>query len=165
MAGRRVFFSFHYEKDIWRASNVRNSGTIDAKARAGFSDASLWEKAKKQGDREIRRMISTGLEGTSVTVVLIGTETANRPWVDHEIRESIERGNGLLGIRIHGIKDQDGRKSSRGSVPDALLEGNYPVHDWDRAQVGKWIERAAIDAGKPCLSHQKLKCWQCKWWW
>jgi hypothetical protein len=165
MAGRRVFFSFHYERDIWRASNVRQSGAIDAKARAGFSDASLWEKAKKQGDQEIRHLINVGLEGTSVTAVLIGTETANRPWINYEIRESIKRGNGLLGIRIHGIKDQDGRTSARGSAPDALLEGNYSVHDWDRAQVGKWIERAAIDIGKPCLSHQKFKCWQCKWWW
>lgn len=96
-------------------------------------------------------MINTGLEGTSVTVVLIGAETANGPWVDYEIRESIKRGNGLLGIRIHGIKDQDGRRSARGSVPDALLEGNYSVHDWDRAQVGRWIERAAIDVGKELL--------------
>lgn len=165
MAGRRVFFSFHYERDIWRASNVRQSGAIDAKARAGFSDASLWEKTKKQGDQEIRHLINVGLEGTSVTVVLIGAETANRPWINYEIRESIKRGNGLLGIRIHGIKDQDGRRSARGSVPDALREGNYSVHNWDRAQIGRWIEHAAINAGKPCLSHQELKCWQCRRWW
>lgn len=164
MAGRRVFFSFHYEKDIWRASNVRQSGAIDAKARTGFSDASLWEKAKKQGDQEIRHLINVGLEGTSVTAVLIGAETANRPWINYEIRESIKRGNGLLGIRIHGIKDQDGKRSARGSLPDALREGNYSVHNWDRDQIGSWIERAAIKAGKPCLSHQQLKCWPCRWW-
>lgn len=48
MAGRRAFFSFHYERDIWRASNVRQSGAINARARAGFSDASLWEKVKNK---------------------------------------------------------------------------------------------------------------------
>jgi len=166
MAGRRVFFSFHYETDIWRASNVRKSGALDAVARAGFSDGSLWEKAKKEGDSEIRRLIQAGLHGTSVTAVLIGAETANRSWVDYEIRESIKRGNGLLGIRINGIKDQDGRRSARGPVPSALREGGYSLHDWDRAQVGRWIERAAIDAGKPCLAHARLNCWQCKlWWW
>ena len=164
MSGRRVFFSFHYERDIWRASNVRNSNEFDSAAHAGFSDASLWERAKKQGEPEIRRLIQAGLHGTSVTAVLIGAETANRPWVDYEIGESIKRGNGLLGIRIHGIKDQDGRRSARGPVPFALREGGHSVHDWNRAQVGRWIERAAISAGKPCLAHQQLKCWQCKWW-
>jgi hypothetical protein len=33
MAGRRVYFSFHYDNDIWRASNVRNSARFDAVAR------------------------------------------------------------------------------------------------------------------------------------
>lgn len=164
MSGRRVFFSFHYEGDIWRASNVRKSGSIDAAARAGFSDASLWEKVKRKGEPEIRRHIQAGLQGTSVTAVLIGADTANRSWVDYEIRESIERGNGLLGIRIHGIKDQYGRRSARGAVPSALREGGDSVHDWNRAQVGRWIERAAIESGKPCLSHQQMNCWQCKWW-
>jgi hypothetical protein len=28
MPGRRVFFSFHYEQDVWRATNVRNSGKL-----------------------------------------------------------------------------------------------------------------------------------------
>ena len=165
MAGRRVFFSFHYERDIWRASNVRQSGAIDAKARAGFSDASLWEKIKKESNEKIRKIIHEGLDGTSVTVVLIGEETANRPWVNYEIQESIKRGNGLLGIRIHGIKDQNGNKSTRGSVPNALQENSYAVHDWDRTHIGKWIERAAINAGKPCLLHQQLKCLLCKYWW
>jgi hypothetical protein len=43
-------------------------------------------------------MILKHLENTSVTVVLIGTETANRPWVKYEIEQSIARKNGLLGV-------------------------------------------------------------------
>jgi len=166
MSGRRVFFSFHYENDIWRASNVRKVGVIDATARAGFSDASLWEEAKNKGDQEIRRLIGEGLAGTSVTVVLIGSETASRPWVAYEIQESIKRGNGLLGIRIHRIKNSDGKRSLRGSTPKALRKGRYPVYDWNRSQCGRWIEQAAIKSGKPCLAHQQENCWQCKlWWW
>jgi MTH538 TIR-like domain (DUF1863) len=45
---RRVFFSFHYERDIWRASIVRNSWvTKPDRQAAGFFDASIWEEAKK----------------------------------------------------------------------------------------------------------------------
>jgi MTH538 TIR-like domain (DUF1863) len=114
MAGRRVFFSFHYKDDVWRASNARNAGQFDARAAAGWSDASLWEETKKKGPAAIRCLIDGGLEGTSVTAVLIGTHTAERNWVTYEIEKSIERGNGLLGVRIHNMKDQDGRRSGRG---------------------------------------------------
>ena len=165
-SGRRVFFSFHYEEDIWRASNVRMSGEFDARARVGWDDASLWEEAKRKGPAEIRRLIDAGLKGTSVTAVLIGTETASRPWVKYEIEKSVERGNGLLGIRIHSIKDRDGKHSRRGSVPDGLHGNGYRVYEWNARALGRWVEHAAIDAGKPCLAHERKQCAMCRWlWW
>ncbi len=97
---RRVFFSFHYERDIWRSSIVRNSWlTHPDREAAGFWDASLWEETKLRGDAAIQRLIDAGLEYTSVTAVLIGSETADRRWVQYELRKSYERGNGLLGSR------------------------------------------------------------------
>lgn len=165
-SGRRTFFSFHYEQDIWRATNVRNAGKVDATAAAGWNDASLWEAAKRKGRVEIERLIDAGLKGTSVTAVLIGAETASRPWVTYEIEKSIARGNGLLGVRINGIKDQDGKRSRRGPVSKALSAGGYPVYDWSRSSFGRWVEQAAIAAGKPCLRHQNTQCFTCRWlWW
>ena len=93
---RKVFFSFHYERDIWRTNVVRNSGVVEGSAAAGFYDASLWEEAKKKGDADVKKLIDKGLIGTSVTVVLIGAETSSRKFVDYEIEQSIARGNGLL---------------------------------------------------------------------
>jgi hypothetical protein len=162
VAGRRVFFSFYYKDDVWRASNIRNAGQFDAVAAAGWRDASLWEEAQNKGDAAIRRLIDTGLSGTSVTAVLIGSNTASRRWVDYEISESVERGNGLLGVRIHNVKDQYGRKSNRGEVPKLLFNGRYPVRDWDASGFGRWVERAAIDAGKLCLKHRQQGCLICK---
>jgi hypothetical protein len=72
---------------------------------AGFFDGSLEEKAKKEGDEVVRRMINGGLDGCSVLCVLVGTETYTRRWVDYEIFESIELGMAVLGIRIHQISD------------------------------------------------------------
>jgi MTH538 TIR-like domain (DUF1863) len=166
MPGRRVFFSFHYEQAIWRASNVRNTGKVDATAAAGWDDASLWEEAKQKGDSAIKRLIDDGLNGNSVTAVLIGAETARRPWVTYEIEKSIERGNGLLGVRIHNIKDQGGFRSRRGKVPGALSTGNYRIYDWNRASFGRCVEHAALDAGGNCLSHDRKQCFICRWlWW
>jgi hypothetical protein len=164
MPGRRTFFSFHYEQDIWRATNVRNAEKVDATAAAGWDDASLWEEAKRKGKTDIERLIDAGLKGSSVTAVLIGADTASRPWVLYEIEKSIERGNGLLGVRIHGIKDQDGKRSHRGSVPKAL--SGYPIYDWNRSSFGRWVEHAAISADKPCIKHQTKQCFTCRWlWW
>lgn len=82
---RRVFFSFHYERDIWRAGVVRNSWrTKPDREAAGFFDASIWEEAKKKGDAAIRRMIDDALKNTSVTAVLIGNQTANRDYVNSQ---------------------------------------------------------------------------------
>ena len=113
---RKVFFSFHYERDIWRTNVVRNSGIVEGSSAAGFHDASLWEEAKKKGDADVKKLIDKGLAGTSVTVVLIGAETASRKFVDYEIEQSIACGNGLLGIYISGIKDQKGNTDTQGSA-------------------------------------------------
>ena len=53
-------------------------------------------------------MINRNLRNTSMTVVPIVKETANRPWVRYEIKKSIEQNNSLLGIRVHHLKNQDG---------------------------------------------------------
>ncbi len=145
---RRVFFSFHYEMDVWRASIVRNSGVVEGSAAAGFQDASLWEEAKKKGDAMIQRMIDTALNGTTVTAVLIGAETSSRLWVDYEIRKSVERGNGLLGIYVEQIKGSDGRTSYRGAVPSRLMSAGAPVYEWNGSNFGGWVEAAARKAGR-----------------
>jgi hypothetical protein len=140
---RNVFFSFHYQRDIWRANVVRNSGVVIGESAAGFRDASLWEEAKRKGDNAIKALIDEGLKGTTVTAVLIGAETANRKYVNYEIEKSIQRGNGLLGLRIHNIKDRNGNTDSMGTVPAKLSEGGYSTYTWTNAEdFAKWVVAA-----------------------
>ncbi len=161
---RRVFFSFHYERDIWRASQIRNSWvTKPNRESAGFWDSASWEAAKKIGEDAIERWINNQLHGTSVTVVLIGTETSERKYVKYEIKRSYEIGNGMLGIYIHNMKDQFGRTDVKGKNPfdNWYLNRNghiiyfsslYHTYDWvyDRGykNIGDWIEKAARDVGR-----------------
>ncbi|MBW2063206.1 MAG: TIR domain-containing protein [Deltaproteobacteria bacterium] len=100
---RRVYFSFKYKQDVSRAMVVRNSWVTQGKEVAGFIDAADFEELKKKGDDAIRNWINAQLEGTSVTVVLVGEKTCSSRWVKYEITKSIERGNGLLGIDINKI--------------------------------------------------------------
>jgi hypothetical protein len=147
---RRMFFSFHYERDIWRASIVRNSWVTQSdREAAGFWDASIWEEAKKKGKAEIEKMIDDALKGTSVTAVLIGQETANRTYVKYEIDQSIARGNGLLGVAINKIKNREGEVDEPGPNP---LPSGYKVYLWNKddgyENLGDWVEAAAKAAGK-----------------
>jgi MTH538 TIR-like domain (DUF1863) len=74
----------------------------------------------------LKRLINSGLEQTSVTCVLIGTETWKRPWVRYEILKSYERGNALPGIHINGIEDKNNQIFSQGLNPFAYL-GYYII--------------------------------------
>jgi hypothetical protein len=164
---RRVFFSFHYERDVWRANQVRHSWvTKPDRDAAGFWDAAEFEKVKKQGPDAIKRWTDKNLEGTSVTVVLAGAETSERPWVKYEIERSLERGNGLLCIRIHNMKDQDGNTDAKGDNPldNFTMEQNrkevplsqiYPTYDWVNndgyENIGDWVEQAYLISHRPEL--------------
>ena len=146
---RNVFFSFHYERDIWRVNQIRSMPNIIGSAAAGFQDASLWEEAEKKGDAAIKKLIDNGLQNTSVTVVCIGAQTAGRKYINYEIEKSIERGNGLVGIQIHELKDQKGNSDSIGTTPAKLTAGGYQVYKYvDREKLANRIEEAAKNAGQ-----------------
>ena len=112
--GRRVFYSFHYKPDVMRVSQIRNIGTIEGNRPATDND---WEKIKSGKDIAIKRWISAQMKGRSCTVVLVGENTANRKWINHEMVKSWDEGMGVVGIRIHGIKSTNGKVSRMGSNP------------------------------------------------
>jgi len=146
---RRVFFSFHYQRDIWRVNQIRNIPNITGCAAAGFQDASIWEEAKKKGDAAIKKLIDDGLNNTTVTVVCIGEKTAGRKYINYEIEQSMERGNGIVGIQINHLKDKDGNTDSVGAIPHKLTANDYKVYKYvDHEKLAKRIEEAAKNAGK-----------------
>jgi hypothetical protein len=160
---RRAFFSFHYKNDVWRANQVRNSWVTQGKEAAGFVDSADFEKVEKEGESATKKWIDNQLSGTSVTVVLIGSDTSNRPYVKYELQKSYDKRNGMLGVYIHKLKDKEGNTSVKGSNQFGEigkdLNGNavyfstdYTCYDWvdDNGynNMGKWIEEAAKKAGK-----------------
>jgi hypothetical protein len=82
---RRAFYSFHYEPDSQRASQVRNMGVVEGNKPASDND---WEEVTKKGDQSIRDWIDGQLDGKSCTIVLIGANTAGRKWIGYEIKKS-----------------------------------------------------------------------------
>jgi hypothetical protein len=146
---RRVFFSFHYQRDVWRVNQIRNLHEIIGTAAAGFQDASLWEEAKRKGDATIKKMIDDALYNTSVTVICIGNKTAGRTYINYEIQKSLDRGNSVVGIQIHHLKDRAGNTDPPGDTPALLTRNGIPVYKYvDSASLARRIEEAAKGAGR-----------------
>jgi hypothetical protein len=101
---RKTFFSFHYATDSWRVSQVRQIGAIEGNAAVSDDD---WESVTKGGDAAIQRWIAGQLKGRTCTIVLLGEDTAGRKWITYEIKESWKARMGVVGIRIHNLKNQD----------------------------------------------------------
>ncbi len=108
---RRVFYSFHYDQDSWRAAEVRNIGALDGNELSADND---WETVKKGGDLAIKRWIVEQMKGRTCCAVLVGSETAKREWVDYEIKEAWHVGMGVVGIRIHGLGDSNKENIAEG---------------------------------------------------
>ena len=163
---RHVFFSFHYQRDIWRVNQIRNSWVTQGNTTAGFWDDASWESVKKKGDQAIKSWINRQMKGTSVTVVLIGAEISTRKYVKYEIQKSYEENKGILGIRIHNLKNRSGYTDHRGENPlDVLVVNSIPLfqiqngydniyktYNWildnGYRNIGNWIEEATRSVGR-----------------
>ncbi|MGV8080371.1 MAG: TIR domain-containing protein [Syntrophales bacterium] len=145
---RRVFFSFDYNY-VWKVNQIRSMTNIIGTAAAGFQDASLWEEAKKKGDKEIKRMIDDALQNTSVTVVCVTYGTSTRKYINYEIEKSLEKGNGLVAIQIHHLKDQNGDIGSAGAIPSQIEANGFKAYKYtNKEALARWIEEAAGLAGR-----------------
>jgi hypothetical protein len=84
---------------------------------AKFIDKSLWEEAERKGSKALKTLIEDSLKGTSVTIILIGSETHSRKWVKYEIIKSFCEGKGIFGIHINRIPSRNERIIAKGENP------------------------------------------------
>ena len=145
---RRTFFSFDY-KDVWKVNQIRSMRNVKSTSAAGFEDASLWEEAIKKGDQEVYRMIDEALQDTVVTVVCVTNGTTDRKYLDYEIDQSLARGNGLVAVQIHHLKDQNGETGSASNIPSKIQSNLFKAYKYiNEEALAHWIEEAAKLAGK-----------------
>ncbi|MEN7538697.1 TIR domain-containing protein [Aurantiacibacter flavus] len=158
MTKKKCFLSFHYKDDNWRVSQVKNIGAIDEQP---LLSANKWEEIENQGDDAVRDWIDRNMRGKDCLVVLIGSKTASRRWVKHEIKKAWGKGIGVLGIHVHNLKDKDGNQSAKGADPfggltvdgESIVAKVYDppykistnVYEHIASNIGAWVD-AAIEA-------------------
>lgn len=146
---RKVFYSFHYKNDVFRVQQIRNMGLFEENQPATPND---WEEIKKEGKESIKKWIDDNLQGKSCLIVLVGSDTANRKWVQYEIKKAWDEGKGVLGIYIHNLKDPKTGKSKQGQNPFEQFEFSCVVKCYNpkssnayndiKENVANWIEEA-----------------------
>ena len=132
---RRAFYSFHFDNDAWRAGQVRNIGVTEHDEPVS---SNAWEEVKRGGDAAIQRWIDNQMSTRSCAIVLIGSQTANRKWVNYEISKAWNDKKGLFGIYIHRLLNQDSSPSPKGSNPFSyirLSDGSTIAHYTQLARV------------------------------
>lgn len=127
---RKVFYSFHFDNDNWRAGQVRNMGVVEGNQPVS---GNKWEEIK-QSEASIKRWIDDNLKDKSCLIVLIGEKTSERKWVKYEIKRAWELGKAVCGIYIHNLKNVYGEQSKKGRNPFAsfipVFETRYTLSDY-----------------------------------
>ncbi|MDR2919671.1 MAG: TIR domain-containing protein [Tannerella sp.] len=154
---RKVFTSFHYVPDNWRASQIRNMGKIEGNT---VCSTNQWEEVTKGGTKAIEKWIDDNMYGKSCAIIFVGENTAGRKWIKREIKKAWEENRGLFGIYIHNLKDSSGNQANKGRNPfeDFTIDGkslssivkcyNPPyststnVYDYIKTHLEDWIEDA-----------------------
>ncbi|MBB5632198.1 hypothetical protein BKA04_000421 [Cryobacterium mesophilum] len=121
----KVFYSFHFDNDSWRAGTVRGIGKLEGNEPVSEND---WEDVQAGGDAAIEAWIANQMIGKDCLVVLIGSETAERKWIKYEIKYAWEAGLGVMGIHVHNLLDAQRNQTSMGQNPfRAFNVGGEPM--------------------------------------
>lgn len=140
-----VYLSFHYDRDAWRAQQILNMGALENQT---ILAAQAWEEVKRKGDQAIKNWIADEMAYKTAVVVLIGAQTASRPWVLYEIEKAWNDKRGLVGVRIHGLADNSGKTDSAGANPfeKIKLSNGKTIGDYVPVYAPAGIDSKAVHA-------------------
>lgn len=114
MARVPVFYSFHFDNDVFRVQQIRNIGALDGNTPTSPNE---WERLKRSGDTAVKNWIDNSMRYKRCVAVLVGTDTAKRRWVRYEIEKAWKAGKAIIGIHIHNLRCPRKGTCSKGENP------------------------------------------------
>ncbi|MGR5463219.1 TIR domain-containing protein [Photobacterium damselae] len=106
---KNVFVSHHHKDDasvdgIARIAAAKGYQLRNSSVRMKPENQRRVEE-KKVSDRTIARLLRMKMRWASQVIVVIGTETHTRPWVNWEIKAAHQLGKPIIGVYENGLKD------------------------------------------------------------
>lgn len=85
------------------------------------------ERLKTVSDETIKRLLRMKMSWAGTVVVLVGSETHSREWVNWEIEEASKQGKRIIGVFMQGAKDSD--------VPENLEKYGDGLVGWNSEKI------------------------------
>lgn len=139
MASRRHVFISHHHADDQAVTNMTNM-----LSRNGYEirNSSIRAKPANQerlakglvSDNTIKRLLRMKMSWASTVIVVIGKNTAQRPWVDWEINQAKRQGKRIIGVYERGGTEND--------KPAALEQYASAIVNWSADSIISAVEGA-----------------------
>lgn len=139
----KIFASYHHRGDQWYYDNFSR---LFAETYETVRDNSL-DRIVESDDTDyvIRCIRENYISGTSCTFVLCGPQTRWRKYVDWEIKATLDKKHGLIGIKLpHNQCDAYGRVHKPDRVQDNLNTGYALWLSWEELHQGHDFLRELI---------------------
>lgn len=137
MASRRHVFISHHHADDQAVTNMTNM-----LSRNGYEirNSSIRAKPANQerlnkglvSDKTIQRLLRMKMSWASTVIVVIGKNTAQRPWVDWEINQAKRQGKRIIGVYERGGTEND--------KPAALEQYASAIVNWNADSIIAAVE-------------------------
>ena len=132
---RKVFVSYHHAGD--QGYYNRFSATF-ADGYEAIQDSSLDRRIdSKNPEYVMRRIRENHITGTSCTIVLCGMYAGQRKYLDWEVKATLDKQHGLVGIRLPTNPVQTNDSSYKPERLQDNINSGYAVWgDWDSLATG-----------------------------
>jgi len=149
---RKVFISYHHENDQQWANFMK---TTYADKYEIFYDNSLDDEVDSDDPEYINRIIREEyIVGTSITIILCGSETWKRRFVDWETHSTLHHEHALLGIALPTApKNFDGKVIVPARLHDNIVSGYAYWINWttNAVELQKAIDAAILRSSQTRL--------------
>lgn len=157
----RIFVSYHHHKN--QAYYDTFSKTLHDRMELVFDNSLERTIDSDNPEYVIQRIRDSFITGTSCTIVLCGTETQQRKYVDWEIKATLDKQHGLIGI---GLPTVSRDPNNHAIVPDRLLsnyQSGYAVwKNWSDfaatpTAMTSWIQEAVSKEKSKIVNSATIK--------
>ena len=158
---RRVFISYQHDPD--QPYYDLFSRTLHDEMDLVF-DNSLDEEIDSNDTDYVRQAIrDRHISGTSCTIVLCGPTTYQRKYVDWEIKATLDKSHGLIGIALPTVsRNQQGHAIVPSRLHENIVSGYAVWQSWQTfasnpALMASWIQEAVSREKSKIINDKALK--------
>lgn len=126
MENKNVFIS-HYGEDDDKVQAFKELIKSNQGCTLRNSSIDSTKPNDAKNEEYIKSLLRDGIKWAGTVVVLIGSKTSTRWWVNWEIEQAAKQGKRIVGVYIQGEKDAD--------IPNAFQEYGDALVGWDSGKV------------------------------